>query len=210
VEVVRVTPDDPEAEVLARATEVLRDGQLLIYPTDTLYALGCRARDRAAALRVRQAKGREDAKPLPLVAADLAQVAELCMPPSAVPALARRFWPGALTLVLPARGGVAPELTAGGDSLAIRVPASSLVRELCRRVGPLVSTSANRAGEQAPRTCQAAVTAVGSAAALALDGGAGGELASTIVDLIGPRPCLLRAGAVAWAEVEATLRGSGA
>lgn len=209
MEIVRVTPDDPEAEALARAERALVAGQLVIYPTDTLYALGCRAKDGAAALRVREAKGRDDAKPLPLVAADLEQVESVCLPLSRpAAAVARRFWPGPLTLVIPVRTGVAPEVTAGGESVAIRVPAMNLVRELCRRAGPLVSTSANRAGEPAPRTCAAAVAGVGGAAALALDGGPGGDLPSTIVDLTGSGPRLLRAGAIAWADVEATLRAA--
>jgi len=139
------------------------------------------------------------------VAADLDQVRELCAAwPAAARALAA-LWPGPLTLVLPARSEVPVEITAGTGTLAIRIPALALTRALCRSAGPLVSTSANRAGAAPPLTCAAAVSAVGSAAALALDAGPGQPLASTIVDLSQTRPRLLRAGAVSAAAIEQAL-----
>jgi tRNA threonylcarbamoyl adenosine modification protein (Sua5/YciO/YrdC/YwlC family) len=202
------TGDIERDAAITLAIQALEAGQLIIYPTDTLYALGCRASDGAARLRVREAKGRGDAKPLPLVAADLAQVESVCGPLSA-PALvlARRFWPGPLTLVLAVPPQLSPEVTAGTGSVAIRVPAHALVRRLCQRVGPLVSTSANRSGASAPSTCAEAVAQVGPAAALALDGGPGGPVASTIVEVTSDVPRLLRAGAIPWSDIAATLRG---
>jgi L-threonylcarbamoyladenylate synthase len=209
-DVFRVSGTQPDPAVVAVATSLLAAGSLLIYPTDTLYALGGRALDAAAALAVRRAKGREEGKPLPLVAADIDQVRGLCSAwPVAADLLAARFWPGPLTLVVPARPEVPEDVTAGTGKIAVRVPDLELTRALCRRVGPLVSTSANRAGGSPPISCADALEAVGAAAALALDAGRGQALASTIVDLTVTPPQLLRAGAVAWDDIEGVLRAPG-
>lgn len=206
MDVLRVSGDEPEGSALARALAVLQAGELLIYPTDTLYALGGRALDPAAGRRVRAAKGRES-KPLPVIASGLEQVATLAadLPASAL-RLAERFWPGPLTVVLAGGNGVPDEVTAGTATVAVRVPALALARRLCEEAGPLVSTSANLSGAPAPVTCEEAVAAVGASAALALDGGAGRPVASTIVDLTSGPPRLVRAGAVPWADILAFLQ----
>jgi L-threonylcarbamoyladenylate synthase len=183
---------------------VLLDGDLLIYPTDTLYALGGRALDAGVAARVRAAKGRAEGQPLPLVAADLAQARALVADfPDEALALAERFWPGPLTLVLTRAASVPEAVAAGSGSVALRVPALRLARELCARAGPLISTSANRSGAPPPLRCQEAVAAVGHAARLALDGGPGRPSPSTIVEIRAGEARLLREGAVPWSEVEA-------
>lgn len=195
------TVDAPDT--LARAAAAVREDGLVIYPTDTLYALGGAAFSARAAVRVREAKGRDDGKPLPVVAADIASVRTLVrVLPEGALRLASRFWPGALTLVLPAASTVGPEVTAGTGTIAVRVPGLAFTRALCALAGPLVATSANRQGEPAPRTCGEAVAAVGEAAVLAVDGGpARASLPSTLVDATGEVPRLLREGAVPWAAV---------
>ena len=200
--VVLVDSEQPEPEVIARAHALLEAGALLIYPTDTFYALGGRALDPLAGRKVRTAKGRDDGKPLPVVVGDLAQAAGVCDGwPGIAQRLAQAFWPGPLTLVLPARPDVPGEITAGTDSLALRVPRSEPARRLCALAGPLVSTSANRAGEAPPSSCAQAVAEVGDSAALALDAGPGGREPSTIVDLTRGDPQLLRPGAIAWENI---------
>jgi L-threonylcarbamoyladenylate synthase len=202
VETLRLRGDEPEPEALARAVAVLASGRLLIYPTDTLYALGGSLAPEAVR-RIRAAKHREAGKALPLVVADSASARAVAGRWSATAeALAARFWPGPLTLVLPAAAIVPETVTAGGGTVAVRVPALRLTRELCAAAGPLVSTSANLAGGSPPSTCAEAVAAVGAAAALALDAGQGGGAPSTIVDVCGPTPRLVRAGAIAWRAVE--------
>jgi tRNA threonylcarbamoyl adenosine modification protein (Sua5/YciO/YrdC/YwlC family) len=114
--------------------------------------------------------------------------------------LARAFWPGPLTLVLPASPQV-PDEVAGDRTVAVRVPAHVVARELCDLAGPLVSTSANRSGAPPALTCEEAVAALGGAAAFALDAGPGTARASTIVNATGDSPVLVRAGAVAWEDV---------
>ena len=208
-DVVRVSGTDPDPAVVALAASLLTAGSLLIYPTDTLYALGGRVLDAAAGGAVRRAKGREEGKPLPLVAADLGQARALCASwPEAADQLAARFWPGPLSLVVPAAPTVPADVTAGSGHIAVRVPDLELTRALCRQTGALVSTSANRAGGTPPLNCADALEAVGAAAALALDAGRGRAVASTIVDLTSTPPRLLRGGAIPWEEIEGVLRPS--
>ncbi len=97
------------------------------------------------------------------------------------------------------------EVTSGTGTVAVRVPALAVTVALCAAAGPLLSTSANRTGARGPLTCAEAIEGVGAAAAIALDAGPGSPLASTIVDLAGSAPALLRAGAVAWEDVVAAL-----
>jgi L-threonylcarbamoyladenylate synthase len=203
LELLVVDPDQPDARVVEKAGRLLRAGELVIFPTDTLYALGALAGDARAAGRVRLAKGRDDRKPLPLVAADIAQAKALAARwPAPAERLAARFWPGPLTLVVAGRTDLPIEVTAGGGTVAVRVPGAALPRALCAAAGgALVSTSANVSGAAGPTTCAEAVAGVGPAAALALDGGPGRPIPSTIVDLTADAPRLLRAGAVEWSEV---------
>jgi tRNA A37 threonylcarbamoyladenosine synthetase subunit TsaC/SUA5/YrdC len=102
--------------------------------------------------------------------------------------------------------GLPDAITSGTASVAVRVPDHGFLRQLCRRVGPVVSTSANLSGRPAPRTCAEALVAVGAAAALAIDGGPGRPLPSTVVDAREEEPRLLRAGAIAWEAVLRALR----
>lgn len=207
VDVIRVSGESPDPAMVRMAVGVLSGGALVIYPTDTLYALGGRALDPAAVVAVRRAKGREEGKPLPLVAADIEQARSLCASwPEAAAVLAAQFWPGPLTLVLPAQPALPRDVTSATGHVAVRVPGLALTRDLCRGAGPLVATSANRAGGTPPVTCLDAIEAVGAAAALALDAGHGRSLVSTIVDLTAEPARLLRAGAVPWDEVEGVLR----
>jgi len=163
----------------------LREGALVIYPTDTLYAIGCRALDGAAVARLREAKGREADKALPVIVADVAQARSLASRwPDEAQRLAGAFWPGPLTLVVPASASLPAELLAGAGTIAVRVPASDVARALARVAGPLVSTSANLAGETPCVTVDLAAAAF-PLATLAFDVGPLEGAPSTIVDVTG-------------------------
>jgi len=192
--------------ILAKAEEALRADGLLIFPTDTLYALGGLAMKTSVARQVGAAKRREAGKPFPVVAADLEQVRHICslLPPEAQ-LLARRFWPGPLSLVLLAHPSVPEAVRGGGRTVAVRVPGFTFTRELCRLAGPLVATSANPSGADSPRTCEEAIAGVGAYARLAIDAGPRPGPPSTIVDLTFAPPRLVRRGAVSWEEIEAVL-----
>ena len=186
----------------------LRESALIIYPTDTLYAIGCRALDAAAVSRLRAAKGREADKALPVIVADIAQARALASAwPEAAQRLADAFWPGPLTLVVKAAPAVPAELIAGGGTLALRVPSSEVARALARIAGPLVATSANLAGEAPCVTVDLALAAF-PYALLALDVGTLDGPPSTIVDATdeGGGLRLLREGRIPWPAIERAAR----
>ena len=206
--ILSVSGATPDPAVVAEAVQALARLELLVYPTETLYALGGVLSPEVAA-RVRNAKDRDDGKALPVIAAGPEQARALCSSwPDAAQKLAARFWPGPLTLVLLAGSQLAREITAGTGCIAVRVPGLALARMLCQGAGPLISTSANRSGAPPHAECAPAVAAFSSHAALALDAGTLAGVPSTILDLTaGPR--LLRAGPISIEELAGALRETG-
>jgi len=199
----------PDAAVLTRAASVLESGRLVVFPTDTLYGLAADPRQPAAVASLVEAKGREAAQAVPLIAADLAQV-EATMGPlgPAARRVAARLWPGPLSLVLDAP---APLVRAGvtvAGTVAVRVPAHAVARELARAFGyPVTATSANRSGHPAHADARSAVDDLGAAVALVLDAGpVPGGLPSTIVRIAGDEATLVRADAVSFERVLELLR----
>lgn len=185
----------------------LRAGAIIIYPTDTLYAIGCLASNAGAIERLRAAKGREEDKALPVIAADLSQARALASTwPDLARMLAEDFWPGPLTVVVPAALDLPEPLLVGSSGIAVRVPASDAARLLARLAGPLVSTSANRAGQPPCTSVQLAMAAF-PAATLVFDVGQLDGAPSTIVDLTHPAPAwrILRAGPVSSESIASSI-----
>ncbi len=204
-----IDPLAPAPAAVEQAVRVLRGGGLVAYPTDTLYGLGADPRRAEAVERLFRAKGRAAEKAVPLIAGDLRQVErQVGVLTRLARRLARRFWPGPLTLVIEAAPTLDSRLLAQGDTVAVRVPDLPLARALPQALGgPLTATSANRAGATPPTTAAATVTALASAVALVLDGGpTTAAEPSTIVDARGASPVLLRPGVVAWDRVLESLR----
>lgn len=195
----RVDIQSPECEAVGEAANAIRRGELVVFPTETVYGLAAAALDEDAVARVFEAKGRDEGQPLPVQVAsidELARVAALVPEPGRM--LAEAFWPGPLTLVLPKRPELSERVTAGGETVGVRVPdhpvALALLRELA---APIVATSANRSGEPAPTTAAEAVCQLGEAVSVVLDSGeARLGVASTVVDVSGTRPRVLRAGSI--------------
>jgi L-threonylcarbamoyladenylate synthase len=203
---------NPQVEArIAAAAEVLRRGGLVAYPTETFYGLGALARDAAAVARLVLAKGRPDGKPLPLVAGDRAQVDEVAVLSGPALRLAETFWPGPLTLVLPARPGLPEPVAAGTGTVGVRIPGSEVARALALAAGgALIATSANPAG--GPPPCRAEDLSPELRARLdgVLDGGpTPGGLPSTVVALEAGAPRLVRPGAVPFPRILAALHGAG-
>ncbi len=177
---------------VAAAVRALRAGALVVYPTDTLLGLGARADSRAAVARLVRAKGRPDARPLSVAVSSWEEIESLADLSPAGRRWVRRHLPGPYTvLVRPSRRARRTLATsvAGGWTLGVRIPAHPVARELARRVGPLVATSANRHGEPPAGTVGAARRALGGAVAVYLGGGpAPRGVPSTLVDLTGPAP----------------------
>jgi L-threonylcarbamoyladenylate synthase len=183
---------------IAAAGEVLRRGGVVVYPTETFYGLGALALADAALDRLARAKLRPEGKPLPLLAADRAQVDEVAVLDGRAARLAERFWPGPLTLVLPARPGLSEAVTGGTGTVGIRIPGSEVARALAAAAGgALVSTSANPSGGPPPARVEELDPALRAAVDLVLDGGATpGGLPSTVIEM-GPEGVrVVRAGAI--------------
>jgi len=188
------------------AAEALRRGDLVILPTETVYGLAADAANPLAVAKVYEAKGRPSFNPLIAHVSDVAAAQRIAAFDDRARMLARAFWPGPLTIVAPAREGVSDLARAGLDTVAVRVPAHPLARQLLEAFGgPVVAPSANRSGRPSPTRFQDAVEETGAAAAVALDGGPCEiGLESTVVSLL-DEPRLLRPGAVTRREIEALL-----
>lgn len=200
--------DVPDPEAVSRIAEALAEGGVVVLPTDSVYGLCCAATPgNPAHRRIFEIKERPSAQTLPLFIADAEDLERYG---EAVPAwaktLGRVFWPGALTLVVRARG-IAPEyVQEPGGTVALRVPGSELVRAVVRRVGPLAQTSANVHGEPAAAEAAALGKRLIELADLVVDGGAAPlAQASTIVDATKAEPHILREAAIARASLEQAL-----
>lgn len=191
----------PDAAGLARAADLLRAGQLVAFPTDTVYGIGSRTGDPDALARIFAAKRRPPDKAVAWLIRSADEIAQLgfVTDPRAV-RLAAAFWPGALTLVLPA--------TNGSEAQAFRVPDHEVALALLAQAGPMAVSSANRSGE--PDTLDADDVAIAFAdsdePSAIVDGGrVPGGVASTVLDLSGERARILRDGAVSRAEIEVVI-----
>ncbi|HKW72961.1 MAG TPA: L-threonylcarbamoyladenylate synthase [Candidatus Dormibacteraeota bacterium] len=176
---------------LQRAAQLLRSGAVVAFPTDTVYGLGASADDEVAQKRIYQIKGRPVGMPLILMVAAESQLEGLVHVDSRAEAMMRKWWPGPLTLILHALGG---------GTLGVRIPKHKVALDLLRHAGPLMTTSANlHGGEPAMNAVEAEKL---SGVMAVLDGGvAPGGTASTVVDMTGPEPHVLREGAIPSPEL---------
>lgn len=198
----------PDADGLDRAAALLSEGRLVAFPTETVYGLGADARSDSAVAGIFEAKGRPRFNPLIVHLPDLAAVSEYCEMPPEARDLAQAFWPGPLTLVLPLRPGAAisPLVTAGLDTLAVRLPDHPLARDLLTRFGgPVAAPSANPSGRVSPTSAAHVMAGLEGRISAVLDGGPTGVgVESTIVGFEGG-PCLLRAGGLPAEAIEQCL-----
>jgi L-threonylcarbamoyladenylate synthase len=197
IRTIRIRMDAPAA--LEQAVQALRQGELVAFPTDTVYGVGAHAFLPEAVVSLYQVKGRPDELPIPLLLPDAAAMEEVCTDISPVAwRIAERFWPGGLSLILKRAPIVPDAVTSGGPTVAIRVPDYPPVRELCRSLGaPLAVTSANRHGQPPPIVADEVETYLGGRIVLILDGGpCPGGIASTVLDLTVWPPAILRSGPI--------------
>lgn len=204
----------PTKENIARAAEILRQGGLAAFPTETVYGLGADASNPLAVAKIFAAKGRPQDHPVIVHLADAAQIEEWASAvPDAARTLAERFWPGPLTMILKRADGVNDAVTGGQDSVGLRVPAHPVAQKLLRAFGNgVVAPSANRFGHVSPTTA-AHVEAefMGNSAAniaMILDGGpCEVGIESTIVDLSRGGCVLLRPGRISASQIEQAIGG---
>lgn len=186
------------------AARLLRISDPVCFPTDTVYGIGVHAFQPQAVERLYEIKERPLHLPIALLLGDVTLLETVCsdIPPIAWK-LAKRFWPGGLSLVLRRSRAVPDVVTSGGPTVAVRVPDHKWVRELCRELGaPLAATSANLHGGPSPVTASEVRNALNGKVPLIIDGGpCTGGVASTVLDLTVTPPALLRAGAVGAYEL---------
>jgi L-threonylcarbamoyladenylate synthase len=183
---------------------VLREGGVIAFPTDTVYGLGADAFDPAAVERVYEIKGRPREQQVPLLIADVEQLAALTDAPTELALfLARRFWPGGLTLVLPT-GASVPTHLAQAPGIALRIPDHPRCLTLIRGLGrPIVGTSANISGTPPALTAEEVREQLGARIDLIIDGGrCPGGKESTVVDVTHQTPAILRKGIIPWNDID--------
>ena len=197
-----------DAESLALAAELIRSGKLVAFPTETVYGLGANAYDAAAVARIFTAKGRPRQSPLIVHVDSIAMARTLVlMWPDAADRLARRYWPGPLTLVLPKQPSIPDIVTAGLGTVALRVPDHPLALALIRAAGlPIAAPSANRFTQLSPTTAEHVRQSLGDTVDLVLDGGPSiVGIESTVLSLCGGEPVLLRPGVIPLPEIESLI-----
>ena len=199
-----VDPGAPQRDAIEEAAKWILNGGIVALPTDTLYGLAADPFSAAAVARVFDVKGRAAERALPLIAAGTAQVETHLGTLGEVAArLADRYWPGPLTLLVAAPRAIARDVVGGTGRVGVRVPADGVARAICALAGrPVTATSANLSGALATADPDVVEETLGDRIDLLIDTGATrGGAPSTIVDVSGAAPALVRAGAIAWEEI---------
>lgn len=184
---------------IAQAADILKNGGIVAFPTDTVYGLGAVCTDDSAVRKLFDAKGRDEGKPLSILVSDISEVGLLA---SEVPEKAKRlmekYWPGALTVILKKRPEISERISAGKDTIGIRMPDLPAAVQLIRKAGhPLAAPSANTSGKRSSVTADDVKEDLYGKVEMILDGGeCPVGFSSTVVDLTGEEPVILREGAV--------------
>ena len=208
--VMRVIDDASRRAAVARGAELLRAGRLVAFPTETVYGLGANALDERAVERIYEAKGRPAINPLIVHVASAASARELALDwPAAAEAVARAFWPGPLTIVVRKRTIVPDIVSAGGETVGLRVPAHPIALALLEHAEiPVAAPSANLSTQVSPTTAQHVERGLGDRVDLIIDAGPTNVgIESTVVDVTGGVPRILRPGMIAR-EAIARVTGS--
>ncbi|HWX40602.1 MAG TPA: L-threonylcarbamoyladenylate synthase [Blastocatellia bacterium] len=199
----KVDPDEPDPELIERAAQVIRDGGLVAFPTETVYGLGADAMNERAVRRIFEAKGRPADNPLIVHVADREMLSTVAAQISSrAERLIQHFWPGPLTLVLKRGPEVALSVSAGLETVAVRMPRSKVALQLLESAGrPIAAPSANASGRLSPTSAQHVLEDLGGKIDIVLDAGpANIGIESTVLDLTSDPPVILRPG---WITKEA-------
>ena len=196
-------PSEIQAQI-ERGISILKEGGLVAFPTDTVYGLGASASNKQAVAKVYRVKERPWEMALPLLLAHTSQISEVACPvPPIAWLLADKFLPGALTIVLYKSNSVLDIVTGGGSTVAVRIPAHPIPVALAQDLGPIVGTSANLSGKPSALTADEVYSQFGDKIDLVIDGGrCPGGRESTIVDVTGEVPVVLREGAISREELK--------
>jgi L-threonylcarbamoyladenylate synthase len=199
-----ISERDPRA--LEYSVRLLQSGELVGYPTDTVYGLGAAVSNEEAVRRLFSVKGRQPSKGVPLLVADSLMAEWVGEMTPLAEKLAQRFWPGALTIVVPKKSGFFSLALGGQQTVALRVPGHDFPRDMSSVLGePITGTSANRSGARAPTSAPEVAFQMGDLVPLVIDGGRSPGTESTIIDATGDTAKVLRQGAIGREELAAVL-----
>lgn len=204
----KIDPVKPDMAILAEAAALLRQGELVAFPTETVYGLGANGLNAQAVKNIFQAKGRPSDNPLILHIATADAINELAASvPASAKALVERYWPGPLTIVVERQPHVPNEVTGGLNTVAVRLPSSPVARELIRLSGvPIAAPSANTSGRPSPTTAQDVLADLDGKIAAVIDAGPCAiGVESTVIDCTTPVPTLLRPGGITYEMLIAVL-----
>ena len=192
---------------LALAARLLADGELVAFPTETVYGLGAHAMDHNAVLGIFSAKGRPADNPLIVHIHDRSQLDDICEVNDLAISLMDAFWPGPLTIILPRKDAVPSSVTAGLDTVAVRMPSHPVALALLKACNlPIAAPSANRSGKPSPTSAKHVFDDMDGRIPLIIDGGESDVgLESTVISLVGEKPCILRPGGITQAMLEEVL-----
>ena len=207
-EVVAMDAEHLNMEAIQKAGEILKEGGLVAFPTETVYGLGGNALDPKASMKIYAAKGRPSDNPLIVHIADIKDLARITTEiPEGARILAEKYWPGPLTMILPKADIVPKETTGGLDSVAVRFPSDRIAQELIKAAGGFVAApSANTSGRPSPTMAEHVEEDLGDAIDMIIDGGQVGiGLESTIVDFTEDVPVVLRPGYISLEMLKETL-----
>lgn len=195
-----------EPHALQRAFDILTQGDLVAFPTDTVYGLGALAHDPRGIEQLYLVKGRQSTKAIPILLSDPAELPKVAAQvDSRIKRLAERFWPGPLTLVVPRHPSL-PEILSPYPTVGVRVPDHPVTLALLRRTGPLATTSANLSEQPSTTTAQEVLEQLGGRVSLILDGGrTPGGVPSTVADCSTPELTILRLGPLTLEQLTAAL-----
>ena len=199
---------EPRAENAADAVAALRRGEVIVFPTETLYGLGANALDFKAVDKIFQLKGRDSDQPISALVADREMLDSLVAEVSPLAEkLIARFWPGPLTIVFPARRNIPGPLMNSTGGVGVRISSQPIATELVRRLGrPLTATSANPTGKPAARTVEEAISYFAGAVEIFVDGGGlTSKTGSTVIEICGKEIKIIREGEITRAELNATI-----
>jgi tRNA threonylcarbamoyl adenosine modification protein (Sua5/YciO/YrdC/YwlC family) len=194
--IVPVNPLHPEPRKIRRAVEALEAGEVIAYPTDTVYGLGCDILNKRAIDRLYQIKGMSPSQQLAFICADLSNIARYAIVENQVYRVLRRFLPGPYCFILEATREVPKILQSKRKTVGIRVPNHEIIRAVTQELGrPIISTTAQRPDDEQPQVDPHEIDAAFKGLGLVLDGGAGGLVPTTVIDLTKSPPEILRQGA---------------
>ena len=189
-------------ESIQQALVVLREGGLVAFPTDTVYGVGALAFDGKAVESIYKAKDRPIEKAIPILIGDVEDITKVSSEvPLMAKKLAKQFWPGPLTIVLPKHISL-PDSVSATKTVGVRVPDHTVARSVLRAAGPMAVTSANLSGQPSPSTAEEVFAQLNGRIALILDGGkTPGGVPSTLVDCTGSKPVVMREGPIRFDEI---------